>query len=323
LENFELPVAKLSSVLLIGKNGTGKTAVGMALEVLQKIARGTNRVGDLVKLKDRRYGRAGEPVRFEVEVELATKIYTYAVAFELPEGFKELRVSEEKLIVDGKPIFTRELAQVRLARTGRETEASFRIDWHLVALPIIQEQSESDPLYIFKRWLANTLIIRPMPSLMRGDSESETLRPNTPVTNFGAWYSGLSAFSMSSVMKIYEYLKHMMPDLMDIKNQVVSGESKNLSLQFSNNATSITFPFEDLSDGEKCFMIFALVIAANDAYGPLLCFWDEPDNFLAPSEVGASMVALRRAFRDRGQLIVTSHNPEAIRRFSDENTLFL
>ena len=70
-------------------------------------------------------------------------------------------------------------------------------------------------------------------------------------------------------------------------------------------------------------MIYALAIAANAAYGPLLCFWDEPDNFLAPSEVGSSIMALRKSFRDNGQLIVTSHNPEAIRRFSDENTLVL
>jgi predicted ATPase len=85
----------------------------------------------------------------------------------------------------------------------------------------------------------------------------------------------------------------------------------------------VTLPLEELSDGEKCFMICALTIAANDAYGPLLCFWDEPDNFLAPSEVGLSVMALRRAFQDGGQLIVTSHNPEAIRRFSDESTLVL
>jgi ABC-type multidrug transport system ATPase subunit len=55
----------------------------------------------------------------------------------------------------------------------------------------------------------------------------------------------------------------------------------------------------------------------------LLCFWDEPDNHLAPSEVGPSVMALRKAFKSDGQLIATSHNPEAIRRFSDENTLFL
>ncbi len=71
-------------------------------------------------------------------------------------------------------------------------------------------------------------------------------------------------------------------------------------------------------------MICALVLASNDAYGPLLCFWDEPDNYLAISEVGHFVVALRRAFQTGGgQFIMTSHNSEAIRRFSDENTLFL
>ena len=52
-----------------------------------------------------------------------------------------------------------------LTRAGPETEANFRIDWHLVALPIVQRQAPDDPLYLFKRWLANSLILRPIPSL--------------------------------------------------------------------------------------------------------------------------------------------------------------
>jgi ABC-type multidrug transport system ATPase subunit len=70
-------------------------------------------------------------------------------------------------------------------------------------------------------------------------------------------------------------------------------------------------------------MICALILAANATYGPLLCFWDEPDSHLALSEVGHFVLALRRAFQSGGQFIATSHNPEAIRRFSDENTFVL
>jgi len=65
------------------------------------------------------------------------------------------------------------------------------------------------------------------------------------------------------------------------------------------------------------------VLAANEAYGPLLCFWDEPDNFLALPEVGHFLLALRRALQNGGQLIVTSHNPEAIRRFPEDAVLVL
>ncbi|MGA2771584.1 MAG: AAA family ATPase, partial [Bryobacteraceae bacterium] len=164
LENFELPVSRQSSVLLIGNNGSGKTTVGLALEILQKIARGTNRVGSLVKPGDF-FGHTNAPMRFEIEVELKGKIYEYTIAFELPEGFKELRVCEEKLAVEGQAVYTRKEAQVLLAKAGQqqEKEAKFRIDWHLVALPIVQEQSQKDPLFIFKQWLARMLILRPIP----------------------------------------------------------------------------------------------------------------------------------------------------------------
>jgi hypothetical protein len=282
-----------------------------------------NRVGELVKPKEFFLARTDAPMRFEIEVELNAKSYAYSIAFEFPALYKELRVLEEKLTVGGDPVYTREKAQVHLARKGIKRAGYFSIDPLLTALPIIQQQSENDPLFIFKQWLASMLILRPMPSRILGESKQETLRPLPYVTNFAAWFSGLLAHAPSAYTKIDEYLKQVMPDLKDIKNPVVGGGSRSLVVQFSNGQGSATFPFEDLSDGEKCFMICAVVLAANEAYGPLLCFWDEPDNYLAPSEVGHFVVALRRAFQSGGQFIATSHNLEAIDRFSDENTLHL
>jgi len=262
-------------------------------------------------------------MRFEIEVELGTKIYEYVIAFEFPERFKQLRVLEEKLSVGGKPVYTRDKAQLHLAKMGQEKEAKFLIDWHLVALPIVQERSQKDPLFIFKQWLARMFILRPIPSLILGDSKQETLQPNLQVTDFGAWFSGLVAESPGAYSKFEEYLKQVMPDLKDIQNPLIGTDSRSLTVQFSNDLGNLKLPFEDLSDGEKCFMICALVLAANNAYGPLLCFWDEPDNYLAISEVGHFVLALRKAFQSGGQFIATSHNDEAIRRFSEENTLCL
>jgi hypothetical protein len=261
-------------------------------------------------------------MRFEIEVELEGKSYEYVVAFEYPSGFKELRVLEEKVVVNGNPVYSRQIAQVQLAKEYHEKEVKFLIDWHLVALPIVQAQM-NDPLFVFKQWLARMLVLRPIPGLILGHSNQETLHPKPEVTDFGAWFSGLLAYAPAAYTQIDAYLKQVMPDLKDIKNPVIGKDSRSLVIQFSNNQASLSLPFEDLSDGEKCFMICALVLAANDAYGPVLCFWDEPDNYLALDEVGHFVLALRKAFQSGGQFIATSHNPEAIRRFSEENTLYL
>ena len=323
LENFDLPLAEHRSSLLYGKNGSGKSTVGFALEVFQSIANGTNRVGQLIKPKDFTRGQSEIPMRFEIEVIIGSKVYSYNLVLELPDGFKELRVLDEKLSVDGKPVYSRSGAQVQMSPSGKVKEAKFLVDWHLIALPLIQEQSVTDPLYLFKTWLSQMLILAPVPGLIAGDSEGETRTPDRQVTNFGEWLSGLLALSPAAYTPIDKYLREVMPDFKDMMNPLSGKDFRSLTVQFQKNQASLRLPFRDLSDGEKCFFICAVVLAANQTYGPLFCFWDEPDNYLSLSEVGHFVLSLRRAFEGGGQLLVTSHNPEVIRKFSDENTLIM
>jgi energy-coupling factor transporter ATP-binding protein EcfA2 len=321
LENFELPIAGKPSSLLIGKNGSGKSTVGVALELLQSIARGTNRIGQLVKPADFSRDRSDIPMRFEIEAELEGRLYKYELALECPERFTELRISVEIFSVDGIEYYSRKGSDVIFTNINKPS--GFQLSWHLVALPVIQEKSDRDPLSVFKSWLSRLLILSPIPSMINGDSEGETLSPNRSVTNFGEWFSGLIALAPAAYTQIEKYIKNVLPDFVDVKNPNRGNDFRTLVAQFHQDRVSLNIPFRSLSDGEKCYFICALVIASNEAYGPLLCFWDEPDNYLAPSEVGHLVMALRRAFQNKGQLIVTSHNTETIRQFSDENTLYL
>ena len=323
LENFELPIFGRASSLLIGRNGTGKSTVRLALEVLQKIGRGVNRVGDLLKPEDFARGRSDVPIRVEIEVKLGDTVFDYRLALELPPGFRELRVAEERLAVNGVDLYSRDRAQVILTKTLSESEARFRLDWHLVALPLIQSPPQSEALEDFKGWLARMLILAPMPSLISGDSTGDSLMPNRDVTNFGEWMTGLLTHSPAAYSKIDQHLKMVMPDLKDVKNPVIGKDSRSLTVQFQKDQATFSVPFRELSDGEKCFFIGAVVLASNEAYGPLFCFWDEPDNFLSLSEVGHFAMDLRRSFQSGGQFLATSHNPEVMSQFSRENTFLL
>ena len=281
LENFELTLKEMSSALLIGKNGVGKSAIRSALEVLQSIGRGINRVKNLVQAKDLAWGRSEVPMRFEIEVLLDNKLYKYIVAFELPENFKELRVFEEEFIVAGEQIYSRKEAQVTLNKTGRygyptssgNSEAQFLVDWHLVALPLIQERSPTDPIHIFKTWLARTIILAPIPSLMTGDSNGETLEPEANASNFAEWFSGLLSRYPAAYTQVDRYLREVLPDIKDFFNEVIGKDSKNTLVRFEKNSASLSVSFEDLSDGEKCFFLGSVVLAANQFYGPLFFFF--------------------------------------------------
>jgi hypothetical protein len=245
------------------------------------------------------------------------------LALELPEKFKELRVLEEQLLVAGEPIYSRKAAQVTLHNSLQNREAQFLVDWHLVALPVIQEQSETDPLSIFKIWLARMIILAPIPSLMTGDSNGETLEPKRDAVNFGEWISGLLSRYPAAYTQVDKYLREVMPDIQDFLNEQIGKDSKSMIVRFEANNANLSVDFKDLSDGEKCFFLCAVVLAANKFYGPLFCFWDEPDNYLSISEVGHFVISLRRSFKNRGQILATSHNEEAIRKFSNENTFVL
>ena len=323
LENFELRLEKTPSALLIGKNGTGKSTVGRALEVFQGIGRGTYGVGLLVKKKDFARQRYDVPIRFEMDALLGGKPFQYSLAFQLPRDSEDLRVFAEKLVVSGETVYSREEALIKLRDAGQNKEVEFMVDWRLAALPVIQERSAQDPIHVFKTWLARMIVLDPIPSLMTGESDSESLGPRRDGSNFGEWLSGLLLRYPASYTLIDEYLRKVMPDIKDFRNELRGERYKSLLVRFEENLADLTVSFRDLSDGEKCFFLCAAVLAANRSYGPIFCFWDEPDNHLSLSETGHFVTALRRTFETGGQFVATSHDAEAIRKFSDENTFAL
>ena len=324
LENFEFKPGDASSVLLIGKNGSGKSTLAEALSVLQRIGRGTSRTGELVKPSDCTRGRNDVPMRFSIEVHLDHRLYAYTLALELPERFKEFRVLEESLHVDGQEIYTRQQAQVSMPPRSNKAESQFSIDWHVIALNVIQDPAYSTALATLRNWLSGMVLLAPLPSRMTGDSQGESLKPETDGGNFADWLAGLLAQYPAAYNDVVGYLKDVLPDLHQFRNVPTGRDAKALMVEFRAPPVGLLdLPFDVLSDGEKCFFVGAVLLAANRAYGPLLAFWDEPDSHLSMAEVRHFAIALRRAFGVSGQVIITSHSAETIRSFSDDNTWVL
>jgi predicted ATPase len=319
LENCTVDFVGRESALVIGKNGAGKSTLRQALGVFQKICRGPNRVKEWIDRGDYAQGRTHIPIRLELDLTLSARRIKYGIAFELPEHFREARVAEETLTVDGDSVFSRRQSQVTLSNG-----TTFGLDWHVAALPVIKERQFEIVVQQLKAYCASLILVAPIPAHMSGFSEEESFELEEHAENFSDWLNALLRRKPESYGHILKYLQEVMPDLGSFEN-VPRGEKGNqLIITFEKEGfESSPIEFKKLSDGEKCFFLSALIVASNRVVGPIFCFWDEPDNHLSLSEISHFITHLRKMTNQQGQFIATSHHPEAIRRFSDDTTIVL
>jgi hypothetical protein len=59
-----------------------------------------------------------------------------------------------------------------LQELANPKDSELRVDWHVVALPIVQARRDID---YFISWLRHLPILRPIPSLINGEYDEETL----------------------------------------------------------------------------------------------------------------------------------------------------
>lgn len=321
LENFTLDLAAHPSALLIGRNGSGKTTVVDALAVLQRICRGPNRVREVIAPRDFPWHRKDLPMRFEADFSMGDRRFRYSVSFEWPQGFFEARISEESLSCDGQQIFSREGGQVDLTNG-----ATFGLDWHVFALPVINERPPSTLIQEVRSFFAGMILLSPVPQDITGFSQI----PITEMDSRGVEYASCLRSLLQRKPKAYSalesFIRNVLPDFSSIENVERGQEGgSQLVVSFEHPETRriFTLDFDDLSAGEKCYFLLAYIIAEQSVGQSVVCLWDEPDTHLSLSEVGQFIMSLRKIASRGGQFIATTHHPEAIRRFSDENTFVL
>lgn len=325
LENFALDFAGQRSAVLIGKNGAGKSTVIHALRVFQSICRGPNRVRDVIRAKDFARFDKSQPMRFEVDAILEQRRFKYTVSFEWPTDFYEARIIEETLLRDGESVFTRRQGQVQTVGG-----AAFGLDWHVFALPVINEKPSERSIQDVRAFFTTMILFAPIPQMMEGFSEEPATELDRYALNYAACLRAMLQKKPKAYSEFESFVRAVLPDFSSIEN-VDRGKDggSQLIVTFEQSKPHQTVPldFDVLSDGEKCFLLSAYIAAANAVRSPtdppVVCVWDEPDNHLSLSEVGHFITAMRKMTNRGGQFIATTHHPETIRKFSDDNTFVL
>jgi len=317
LQNFELDLTDLSTALLLGKNGSGKTTIFDAIELFQKIGHGITPLKDLIDESSFNFNNTKLPIHLELDVVIERKNYSYKLVIEFPEGFIHPRVKSEILSINNKSILTRDGGQ-----TVFQNSTHFLLDWHHIGLPLISVRSEIEPLAIFRNWLRNIIILSPLPRHFVDLSKRESSIIFREAENIIDWVRWLLSSNPSLYPVIYDFLKIRMDDLEFFRFENLGRDDRKLVFTFTDGENSKIIDFSQLSDGEKVFFVTAVVIAGQKNNPTILCLWDEPDNFISLVEVNHFISEFRRAFEsstNQPQLLITSHNERVVNNFSNHN----
>jgi len=255
-------------------------------------------------------------------------LYTFRLVVDSFGNPARPRIVQEEVLFAGKPIFRFHHGEVHLFNDGHEDKVKYPFDWHRSALATVTDRPENTKLSWFKRWLGTLWFISPDPRQMGSLAESEAQAPARDLSNFAAWYRHLRLENDDH--KLLADLQQAIPGFqsMDLKDAGMGNRILMLSFSVDGDSgqskQSFSQLFHELSDGQRVLIGLYTVLHFAFRSGATL-FLDEPDNFIALSEIQPWLDDVLDKLEDETdlQVFLVSHHPELLNRLAVEGGIVL
>lgn len=315
LVNFELALDERN--VLLGANGSGKTSAFDVLRRIRALVWRSERIEDVFPTRDLCLSQNRDKQHFELDLRIDGDSYRYVLMVEHIRHSKRMRIGEETLSHEGKPIFEFRQGDAQLYHDDYEKGPAYPFDWGRSGIGVLNERSDNRKITRFRHALANFIIASPCPPLFESESRSEDSRADTLgpfLEDFVGWYRGAAQENMGAIGDLFSALREVLPGFKSM-DMVESGEnSRALKVSFrrpDGNGGADRLSFSQLSDGQKMLVaLYSLMFLAADR--PYL-FLDEPDNYLALREIQPWLALASEQCGDTlEQLVLISHHPVTI-----------
>ena len=313
LINFELKLDEAN--VFLGPNGSGKTSVLNVLSGIQKLLVRGAKIDEAFSARDLSLAQARNEQRFELDVELDGHVYRYVLGIEHDRERRRMRIGEEVLEQDGKPLFAFRNGTAQLYHDDFNSGPSYPFDWSQSGVGVLNERHDNRKLTRFKKEIASFVIASPCPPLFEPETRAEDEFFEPLMQNFVGWYRHAAQENMGSIAKLFTVLGEALPGF-DSLNLTESGEnSRALKVVFSESAENrppIRYGFDQLSDGQRSLVaLYCLLFLSTSRRTSL--FLDEPDNYLALREVQPWLAeVVDRCGDTLEQAVLVSHHPVTI-----------
>jgi ABC-type cobalamin/Fe3+-siderophores transport system ATPase subunit len=324
--NFELDIDP--ALLLIGGNGAGKSSVIDVLRLLRDFALGQCNAEDAFTTDSLNWWQDRDEQTFELKVGLSAGTYTYRLVVHHESERQTSRVAQEDVHLDGKPLIEFAEGDLRLYNDRLVRGAQFQLDPSRSGLSFVVPRHDNTKLIAFRNWLGALTALRLNPFGLTSLSEREEERLAVDGSNFASWYRGRLLEDPAGASELLALLQPVLPDLVAICLEA-AGRSRALSYRFSQPAAGArgktqTCDLAMLSEGQRALAVLYAVYQKHRAGdGALVCV-DEPDNFLALTEIEPWLNLMRDAADDGVlQFLVSSHHPEVINAMVPDQAMVL
>ncbi|MGP0063841.1 MAG: AAA family ATPase [Isosphaeraceae bacterium] len=314
--------------LLMGVNGTGKTAIFDVLDVLRKfIVAGKSCTSAFPHETLTAWDRRTEQT-FELSLKGKGGEYYYRLVIDQnrsarknrTRGEEQNRVLSEELQFDRRPLCQFDGEEAHLFRDDGTAGPVFPLDWSRSAIATIPARKDNSLLSWFRWRLNRIFVLSPDPLRMISRSEGEQHRPDRLLHQLASWIRHLQLESPEACRQLNESLRqdglagcsgykfsHQGEGAYTLKFEFGSPDSNS-----GRESNTFILGLDQLSTGQRTLV--SLYTMLHGAVGPdvTLCI-DEPDNYVALREIQPWLVALTDKVKDTGgQCLLISHHPELI-----------
>jgi len=310
--NFEYKPAMKQ--LLLGENGSGKSALLMAVSQLKEFIKG--RENPFTQSSRTRWHDLPLQV-FELEARLDGQSYEYRVEVRFAAETRRSSVAMERLKVSGSTVFELADGAIRFFPANGSQTAPLPLETSTSALHLAQLSNQG--VQRFVRWLESVHCFRidEYFEAMEDRADKEESQPDDKLHNLAAWYRHLVQTYPDGNIAFMNSMKEAMTGFQTLRFSSEEDGARILRIDFAGpRKAKVSYALSELSEGQRCLLALYMILSFLITKGCTV-FIDEPDNFVALREIQPWLLAAEEAVEDSGgQLILISHHPEVLNQWA-------
>lgn len=241
--------------------------------------------------------------------------YVLVIRYNFPEN--RCRVQNESLKAGDETLVRFADGKLTILSDDHRT-IEFNADWNFSG--IVTASRNNSRIRTFGHAVANIFCLHITPSQIQYsfDDTEQTLKVDA--SNFPAWRSYFATTYPENLVNIVKQCKYIISGLLSI-NDIKKGNSQYLNVRIRYEKKDYDFSFEELSDGQKALVILYSLLG-NVSAGSVL-FVDEPENYLAPTELQPWLNAINDVWEEKDiQIILVSHHPKTLAWYQNSAITF-